>query len=74
MQDKSWRVRYNVAQQVPALCEVLGADLVHTELLPPFVRLLRDSEAEVRGAAAGRIAAVCRLLPGEQVRKLVLRV
>ena len=33
-QDKSWRVRYNVAQQVPALCEVLGADLARTELLP----------------------------------------
>ncbi len=66
-QDKSWRVRYNVAQQVPALCEVLGEELARTELLPPFVRLLRDSEAEVRAAASSNIAAVCRLLPVDQV-------
>ena len=26
-QDKSWRVRYNVAQQLYQLCEALGPDL-----------------------------------------------
>lgn len=26
-QDKSWRVRYNVAQQLTTLCEALGPDL-----------------------------------------------
>ena len=26
-QDKSWRVRYNVAQQLTALCEALGPEL-----------------------------------------------
>ena len=25
--DKSWRVRYNAAQQLVALCEALGPDL-----------------------------------------------
>ena len=34
---------------------------------PQFVRLLRDGEAEVRAAAASNIAAVCRLLPVEEV-------
>lgn len=60
-------MRYNVAQQVPTLCEVLGAELACSELLPAFVRLLRDAEAEVRAAASSNIAAVCRLLPVEQV-------
>ena len=27
MQDKSWRVRYNVAQQLYQLCEALGPEL-----------------------------------------------
>ena len=27
VQDKSWRVRYNVAQQLYQLCEALGPDL-----------------------------------------------
>lgn len=27
VQDKSWRVRYNVAQQLTTLCEALGPDL-----------------------------------------------
>lgn len=67
LQDKSWRVRYNVAQQIPTLCEVLGADLARSELLPPFERLLRDNEAEVRAAASNNVAAVCRLMPKEQV-------
>jgi hypothetical protein len=26
-QDKSWRVRYNVAMQLVALCEALGPDV-----------------------------------------------
>ena len=31
--DKSWRVRYMVAQQLYSLCESVGADLARTELL-----------------------------------------
>ncbi|KAG7669069.1 hypothetical protein KSW81_004078 [Nannochloris sp. 'desiccata'] len=65
--DKSWRVRYNSATQVPALAEVLGADISRDQLLPAFTQLLRDPEAEVRAAAAGRIAALCAILPAESV-------
>ena len=58
--------------QVPALAAVLGSEATRTELLPPFVRLLRDGEAEVRAAAAGRIAAVCQLLPPDDVAAAVV--
>lgn len=37
------------------------------ELVPAFVRLLRDVEAEVRVAAAGKVAAFCKLLGQDQV-------
>jgi len=55
-QDKSWRVRYMVAQQLYELCEAVGPDLAMSELVPAYVKLLKDSEAEVRIAAAGKVA------------------
>lgn len=35
--------------------------------MPTYVRLLKDSEAEARVAAAGKVAALCKVLPNEQV-------
>ena len=40
-----------------------------TELVPCFDKVLRDSEAEVRVAAAGKVAAFCKVLTADQVRK-----
>lgn len=37
------------------------------ELTPSFVRLLKDSEAEVRVAAAGKVSQYCRTLDPQQV-------
>lgn len=39
-----------------------------TELVPSFLKLLRDGEAEVRVAAAGKVAAFCKLLGSETAR------
>lgn len=33
-----------------------------TDLVPAYVRLLRDNEAEVRIASAGRVTKFCRIL------------
>ena len=35
--------------------------------MPAYVKLLRDSEAEVRVAAAGKVATFCKLLSNDQV-------
>ncbi len=40
-----------------------------TELVPCFDKVLRDSEAEVRVAAAGKVAAFCKVLTADQVRQ-----
>jgi serine/threonine-protein phosphatase 2A regulatory subunit A len=61
-QDKSWRVRYNVATQLVSLCEALGPEATRADIAPAYVKLLRDPEAEVRIAAAGKVAAFCRML------------
>lgn len=48
----------------PARIASLNPSLIlcRSELIPAFVRLLRDSEAEVRGAAGGKVAQFCSLL------------
>jgi serine/threonine-protein phosphatase 2A regulatory subunit A len=55
-EDKSWRVRYCAAEKMAVLAECLGPAITNTELINLFVRLLKDSEAEVRGAAAKQVA------------------
>ena len=53
--DKSWRVRYMVANEFVALAEAVGEGVVREELVGAFVALLKDHEAEVRTAGAGQI-------------------
>jgi serine/threonine-protein phosphatase 2A regulatory subunit A len=60
--DKSWRVRYMVAQQLYELCESIGADIAREELLPSYEQLLMDGEAEVRIASAGGVSSFCALV------------
>lgn len=38
---------------------------VRSDLVPAYVRLLRDNEAEVRIAAAGKVTKFCRILNPE---------
>ena len=61
-QDKSWRVRYMVANQLYELCEVVGPEPTRSDLVPAYVRLLHDNEAEVRIAVAGKVTKFCWIL------------
>ncbi|KAL6558859.1 hypothetical protein OROMI_019209 [Orobanche minor] len=54
-EDKSWRVRYMIANQLYELYEAVGPEPTRTELVPAYVRLIRDNEAEVRIAAVGKV-------------------
>ncbi|KAH0878549.1 hypothetical protein HID58_065943 [Brassica napus] len=72
-QDKSWRMRYMVANQLYELCEEVGPDSTRTDLVPAYVRLLRDNEAEVRIAAAGKVTKFCQLLNPDLVIQHILR-
>ena len=53
--DKSWRVRYMVANEYVGLAEGVGDVIVKRDLVQAFVSLLKDNEAEVRTAGAGQI-------------------
>eukprot|EP01101_Sappina_pedata_P002069 TRINITY_DN12345_c0_g1_i1.p1 TRINITY_DN12345_c0_g1~~TRINITY_DN12345_c0_g1_i1.p1 ORF type:complete len:594 (-),score=240.19 TRINITY_DN12345_c0_g1_i1:57-1838(-) len=70
--DKSWRVRYMVAENFCELCEAFGGEVTKNELVPAFVELLKDTEAEVRAAISKRVSGVCGLIPEEVALKLVL--
>ncbi|CAL5376989.1 unnamed protein product [Camellia sinensis] len=63
--DKSWRVRYMVANQLYELCEAVAPEPTRMDLVPAYVRLLRDNEAEVRIAAAGKVTKFCQILNPE---------
>ena len=39
--------------------------MFRSDLVPAYVRLLRDNEAEVRIAAAGKVTKFCRILNPE---------
>lgn len=70
-EDKSWRVRYMVAdkfEKVGHICrrgssianssqiaKAVDDEVLARDLVPAFVKLLKDAEAEVRSAAAGQI-------------------
>ena len=59
--DRSWRVRWSVANNFFEVSESLG-DYASESLIPAYVNLMKDDEAEVRTAAAFKVADVTREL------------
>jgi serine/threonine-protein phosphatase 2A regulatory subunit A len=50
----------------------LGADVTRGELVTAFVKLLKDSEAEVRTAAAAKVTGISSQIELDQVLKHIL--
>ncbi|KAE8556693.1 hypothetical protein EYB25_001396 [Talaromyces marneffei] len=61
-EDKSWRVRYMVADRFEQIAKAVDEEVVTRDLVPAFVKLLKDTEAEVRTAIAGQIPGFCNLI------------
>ena len=53
--DKSWRVRYMVADRFEKIAKAVDDEVLARDLVPAFVKLLKDTEAEVRTAISGQI-------------------
>ena len=60
--DKSWRVRYCVAQQLVKLSDFTDATVLLEDLLPTLVNSLKDHEAEVRLPACEALPGICAKL------------
>lgn len=63
--DDSWRVRYMVADKYLELQKAVGISITHSILLQYYQSLLKDSEAEVRAAAVGKLSEFCKNLDKE---------
>ena len=62
IEDKSWRVRYMIADRFEKIARAVDEEVVLRDLVPAFVKLLKDNEAEVRTAIAGQIPGFCELV------------
>ncbi|KAJ5654362.1 hypothetical protein N7520_011587 [Penicillium odoratum] len=61
-EDKSWRVRYMVADRYEKIAKAVHEEVITRDMVPAFVKLLKDTEAEVRTAVAGQIPGFCSLI------------
>lgn len=70
--DKSWRVRYMLADHFVELASAVGEDIVREELVKAFTELLGDNEAEVRTAAAGQVPGFSKLVDKDVILARIL--
>lgn len=61
--DKSWRVRYMAADRFEKLARALDSVELRDKFVPAFVKLTKDSEAEVRTAIAKQVPGFSSLIP-----------
>ena len=61
-EDKSWRIRYLVADRIMELVESIGVELSQQALTPYYCNFFKDGESEVRTAAVSRLAEYCKIL------------
>jgi serine/threonine-protein phosphatase 2A regulatory subunit A len=68
--DKSWRVRHELARIFPSLIEGFGTQI--NELVPTFANLIKDSETEVKIAALEGLDTVIRNISSEKVTVCII--
>ena len=61
-EDKSWRIRYLVADRIMDLANGIGMDVAKDCLTPYYCSFLKDGESEVRTAAVGKLSEFCKIL------------
>jgi serine/threonine-protein phosphatase 2A regulatory subunit A len=57
---------------VHVCCPLIGMMAYRTELVPAYIRLLRDNEAEVRIAAAGKVTKFCDIVAPQVASQHIL--
>lgn len=68
--DKSWRVRHELARIFPSLIEGFGNQI--NELVPTFANLIKDSETEVKIAALEGLDTVIRTINSDKVSVCII--
>ncbi|VDL14577.1 unnamed protein product [Hymenolepis diminuta] len=71
-QDKSWRVRYQLADRLTDLQSAVGPVVTNEFLVDVYQTLLKDAEGEVRAAAAGKLKVFATALAPPDVRESII--
>ena len=50
-EEKSWRLRYLIAEKIVHIAESFGEELTQSKLVSYYIGFLSDTESEVRTAA-----------------------
>lgn len=68
--DKSWRVRHELAKIFPSLIDGFGSQI--NELVPTFASLIKDSETEVKIAALEGLETVIKNISSDKVTVCII--
>ena len=73
-QDKSWRVRYMVADKLIDLQKAIGPEAggLSADLVYIFASLLKDNEAEVKSVAGSKVKIFCENLPEDRREQIIM--
>jgi serine/threonine-protein phosphatase 2A regulatory subunit A len=66
-EDRSWRIRYMVAEKIMELAKGLGQGSAKEFLITYYTSFLKDAESEVRTAALGKLSDFCKLLDADTI-------
>ena len=68
--DSSWRVRASVAAAIEAVLQHTPSKY-HQQVFDMYVKLLSDTEGEVRAVATGKLSSVCSVRPDKTLLTLL---
>lgn len=74
-EDRSWRVRLQVAKNFDQLCQAFGQEILTSHLITPLQSLMKDNEPEVRKETVRVIEKLCKEREGmtkEQVQEYIV--
>lgn len=72
-EDKSWRVRYQLADHITDLQGAMKPQVAGQHLIDVYQILLKDPEGEVRAAAAGKLKKFASALPPDIQEPVIMK-
>lgn len=66
--DENWRVRSQLNLEMPAVMKHMGQEYFQTNFLETYVKSLKDSVSEVRGAMAFSLCEMVQVAPSDWVQ------
>lgn len=66
-EDKSWRLRYLLAERIVDISTYFGEELTQSKLLTQYTSFLSDTESEVRTAAISKLSSFSQSLTANDI-------